>query len=259
MDYGLSGKRVLVTAGAHGIGEACADLFSKEGARVFVVDVDAAAIAEKRNRWAGASVADLASSDGVSKAIEAMQVCFGSVPDVVVNNVGVADQQSFVNLSDELWQRSHELNLMACVRFCRSLLPEMSKKPGGSIINVSSDLAKQPEPMPMEYGVAKAGLLYVTKALAKEYAPNVRVNAVCPGPIWTRLWSRPGGVVDQLAVQYGLDRDAALAKHLEDRYLPLGMGEADDVAQAIVFLASSSAKRSTGLALDVGGTVRGIL
>ena len=61
----------------------------------------------------------------------------------------------------------------------------------------------------MEYGVAKAGLLYLTKALSKDYAPAVRVNAVCPGPVWTRLWSRPGGIADQLAAKWGLDRDAA--------------------------------------------------
>lgn len=259
MNYGLAGKTALVTAGAHGIGEATADLLADEGVAVFVVDVDADALDEKRTRWGGVARADMSTAEGVAEALKAAHRHFGGVPDILVNNVGVADQEPFSTLSDELWQRSHDLNLMACVRACRALLPEMSKRPGSAIINVSSDLAKQPEPMPMEYGVAKAGLLYLTKALAKEFAPNVRINAVCPGPIWTRLWSRPGGIVDQLAHKYGLDRDAALEKYLQDRHLPLGMGEPKDVAHAIVFFASPVAKSITGSTLDIGGTLRGLV
>ena len=69
---------------------------------------------------------------------------------------------------------------------------------GAAVVNTGSDLAKQPEPAFMDYGACKAGLLYLTKALAKQYAPRVRVNAVLPGPIWSRMWTRPGGIVDQL-------------------------------------------------------------
>ena len=112
----------------------------------------------------------------------------------------------------------------------------------------------------MDYGVCKAGLLYLTKALAKQYAPRVRVNAVLPGPVWTRMWTRPGGIVDQLVQQYGVgDRDAAVKRFLEDRHLPLGIGEAEDVANAVVFLASPLAKFITGAALDIGGTLRGLI
>src|SRR5712691_3055171 len=123
------------------------------------------------------------------------------------------------------WASSFEVNLMGCVRMCRALIPGMAARGGAAIVNTGSDLAKQPEPGVMDYGVCKAGLLYLTKALAKQYAPKVRVNAVLPGPIWTRMWTRPGGIADQLVQQYGAeDRDAAVKRFLEDRYLPLGIG-----------------------------------
>jgi NAD(P)-dependent dehydrogenase (short-subunit alcohol dehydrogenase family) len=112
----------------------------------------------------------------------------------------------------------------------------------------------------MDYGVCKAGLLYLSKALAKQYAPAVRVNTVLPGPVWTRMWTRPGGIVDQLVTHYGVeDRDAAVKRFLEDRYLPLGIGQPEDVANAVVFLASPLAKFITGASIDIGGTLRGLI
>ncbi len=112
----------------------------------------------------------------------------------------------------------------------------------------------------MDYGVCKAGLLYLTKALAKQYAPHVRVNTILPGPVWTRMWTRPGGILDQLKTAYGVeDQDAVVKRFLEDRYLPLGIGQAEDVGHAIVFLASPLAKFITGATLDIGGTIRGLV
>ncbi len=258
MDYQLEGKIALVTAAAHGIGEATANLLAAEGAAVFAVDVDADGLAQNGGAWASTFVGDLSREDGVKATVEAFLARHGRAPDILVNNVGVADQEPFATLSDAQWQRSHDLNLMSCVRMCRALLPAMAEAGNAALISVSSDLAKQPEPMPMEYGVAKAGLLYLTKALSKEYAPAVRVNAVCPGPVWTRLWSRPGGIADQLAAKWGLDREVALRKYLEDRYMPMGFGQPEDVAHAIAFLASPLAKAITGATIDICGTLRGL-
>jgi NAD(P)-dependent dehydrogenase (short-subunit alcohol dehydrogenase family) len=171
----------------------------------------------------------------------------------------VGDSASFEDLSDERWQRSFEVNLMGCVRTCRALLPHMAELGSASVVNIDSDVAKQPEPSLMDYGVCKAGLLYLTKALAKQYVPRVRVNAVLPGPIWTRMWTRPGGIVDQLVETYGVDKDAAVKRFLEERYMPLGIGQPEDVAHAVVFLASPLAKFITGASLDIGGTLRGLI
>lgn len=260
MDYRLKGKYAFVNAGAYGIGEAVADLLTQEGASVIVADRDEEVLKEKASRWAGVVTADLATSKGTDTSVAYVLKTFGRAPDILVNNLGVGDSSSFEDISDERWAKSFEINLMGCIRTCRALIPAMAKNGTASIVNTGSDLAKQPEPTLMDYGVFKAGLLYLTKALAKQYAPAVRVNAVLPGPIWTRMWTRPGGIVDQLIVHYGVaDQDAAVKRFLEDRYLPLGIGQAEDVANAVVFLASPLAKFITGSTLDIGGTLRGLI
>jgi NAD(P)-dependent dehydrogenase (short-subunit alcohol dehydrogenase family) len=259
MDYQIKGKYAFVSAGAHGIGEATADLLTQEGASVIVADRDGDTLQQKAKRWAGVVAADLATADGVEQATSYVVATFGRAPDILVNNLGVGNAGSFEELSDERWAQSFEVNLMGCIRTCRALVPRMAELGGASVVNTGSDLAKQPEPTLMDYGTCKAGLLYFSKALALQYAPRVRVNTVLPGPIWTQMWTRPGGIVDQLVESYGVDRDAALKRFLEDRHMPLGIGQPEDVAQAIAFLASPLAKYITGATLDIGGTLRGLI
>ena len=258
MDYQIKGKLAFVTAGAYGIGEAIANLLTREGAIVIVADQDEAALRE-RTGWKGTFAADLSSAAGVADAVAHVLKAFGRAPDILVNNLGLADPVPFEDLSDERWARSFDINLMGCVRTCRALLPLMAGLGSAAVVNIASDLAKQPDSSLMDYGACKSALLYLTKGLATQYAPHVRVNAVSPGPIWTRLWSRPGGIADQLAARYGVDRDAAVKRFLAERYMPLGIGEPNDVAQAVVFLASPLAKFITGANLDIGGTLRGLI
>ncbi len=259
MDYLIAGKRAFVAAGAHGIGAATADLLTAEGAQVVVADSDGAALAGQDHRWHSTITADLSTAEGVNAAVTRVLEIFGRAPDILVNNLGVGDATPFEDISDERWDRSVNINLMGSVRTLRALLPRMAEVEGAAVVNTGSDLAKQPEPAFMDYGACKAGLLYVTKALAKQYAPKIRVNAVLPGPIWSRMWTRPGGIVDQLVAQYGGDREAAVTRFLEERQMPMGIGQPDDVAHAIVFLASPRAKFITGAALDIGGTIRGLI
>lgn len=259
MDYKIEGKCAFINAGAHGIGEAIADLLTQEGASVVVADQDEAALHAKAHKWTGIIVADLASAKGIEQATSHALTTFERAPDILINNLGVGNAASFEDLSDEAWARSFEINLMGCIRTCRALIPKMAELGSAAIVNTISDLAKQPEPTMMDYGTCKAGLLYFTKALAVQYAPHVRVNAVLPGPVWTQMWTRSGGVVDQLVASYGLDKEAALQRFLEDRYMPLGIGQPDDVAHAAVFLASPLAKFITGAGIDIGGTLRGLI
>ena len=148
---------------------------------------------------------------------------------------------------------------MGCVRTCRALIPKMAEL-GTRRLSTQRRTCKQPELPMMDYGTCKAGLLYFTKALAVEYAPRVRVNAVLPGPIWTQMWTRPGGIVDQLVASYGMDKDAALEQFLKDRYMPLGIGQPEDVANAVVFLGVAASqvrhRRDSGYR---GGTLRGLI
>jgi len=259
MDYQLTQQLVFVSAGAQGIGQAVADLFAREGATVLVADQDGEALSTHGALWRGTVAADLATADGVTKAVSFVLDTFGRAPDVLINNLGVGDAGVFEDLSDERWERSFQTNLMGSVRLCRALLPKMAARGSGAVVITGSDLAKQPEPGFMDYGSCKAGLLYLTKALAKQYAPKVRVNTVLPGPVWSRMWTRPGGIVDQLMQHYGLDRDASVQRFLQDRQMPMGIGQPEDVAQAVVFLASPRARFITGAALDIGGTIRGLI
>lgn len=259
MDFQIEGKSAFVSAAAHGIGEAIANLLTQEGAKVIVADRDEAALQEHASRWAGVVVADLATAEGVNKAVSTVLEDFGGAPDIVVNNLGVGNAASFEEISDEQWSRSFSVNLMGTIRVCRALIPHMAKRGSGSVVNIGSDLAKQPEPTMMDYGVCKAGLLYLTKALAMKYVPHVRVNVVLPGPIWSQMWTRPGGLVDQIMAKYGVDKDEAVKRFLEERYMPLGIGTPEDVARAVVFLASPLSKFITGANLDIGGTLRGLI
>lgn len=259
MDYLLRGKTAYVSAGAHGIGEAIADLLATEGAVVVVSDRDGDALREKSYKWRGTVDADLATPDGIQRAIDYVLATLDDAPDIVINNLGVGDSTPFEEIDDERWARSIDVNLMGTVRTCRALLPKMAARGSGAVVNTGSDLAKQPEPGFVDYGACKAALLYVTKALAKQYAPAVRVNTVLPGPIWSRMWTRPGGIVDQLVAHYDTDRDTAVQRFLQDRQMLMGIGQPADVAHAVVFLASPLARFITGAALDIGGTIRGLI
>ena len=166
MDYQLKGKYAFINAGAHGIGEATADLLTQEGAQVIVADRDDAALKEKAHRWTGVVAADLATAEGAEHAIAYVLSNFGRAPDILVNNLGLGNSAVFEELSDERWANSFQINLMGCVRTCRALLPKMAELGGASVVNTVSDVAKQPEPSLMDYGTYKAGLLYFSKALA---------------------------------------------------------------------------------------------
>lgn len=259
MDYQLKGKTAFVAAGAHGIGEAIANLLTQEGARVVVADLDADVLAEKASTWVGTFASDLSTADGVERAVAYVVKTFGGPPDILINNLGVGNPHGLEEQTDEGWARSFQVNFMGSVRICRALVPEMFARGSGSVVLTGSDLAKQPEPAFLDYGACKSALLYLTKAMAKQYAPKVRINSVLPGPIWSRMWTRPGGILEQIVAQYGLDPDASVKRFLEDRQLPMGIGQPDDVAHAVVFLASPLAKFINGANLDIGGTIRGLV
>jgi len=259
IDYQLKGKLAYVSAGAHGIGQAAANLLAAEGASVIVADQDEGALREHGSAWAATFAADLATGAGIDQAVAFVLRTFGRAPDIVINNLGVGIAAPFTEISDQRWAESLNVNLLGTVRTCRALLPRMAQLGSAAIVNTGSDLSKQPEFTMVDYGAFKAALLYVTKALAKEYAPRVRINVVAPGPVWTRMWTRPGGMVDQLMEQYGVDKDTAVKRFLEDRHMPLGIAQPEDVANAIVFLASPLANAITGAVLDIGGTLRGLI
>jgi len=259
MDYQLKGKSAFVAAGAHGIGEAIADLLTEEGAIVTVADVDGDALTSKRHKWHSIVADDLATAEGVNRSVAHVLKMYSGPPDILINNLGVGNPFGLEEQSDEGWAQSFQVNLMGTVRVSRALVPRMAERRSGAVVNTGSDLAKQPEPAFLDYGACKSALLYLTKAMAKQYAPSVRVNAVLPGPIWSRMWTRPGGILEQIVAQYGLSEEESVARFLKERQMPMGIGQPQDVAHAVVFLASPLARFITGAALDIGGTIRGLI
>jgi NAD(P)-dependent dehydrogenase (short-subunit alcohol dehydrogenase family) len=259
MDYQLKGKLAYISAGSTGIGEAIANELTAEGASVIVSSRNEGNLGKYRGIWHGTIAADIATGEGVDKAVAYVLDTFGRAPDILINNLGVGDSNPFEEITDEMWAKSIQVNLMGTVRTCRALMPLMAKLGGASVVNTGSDLAKQPEFTLMDYGACKAAMLYISKALSKQYAGRVRVNVIAPGPVYTAMFSRPGGIVDQVAAQYGVDRETALKRFLEDRQLYLGMPDPVDVAHAAVFLASPMAKFISGSIIDIGGTLRGLI
>jgi NAD(P)-dependent dehydrogenase (short-subunit alcohol dehydrogenase family) len=267
METGLDGKIVLITGAAQGIGRATALGFAREGARLCLIDIDANALEEIHSelRSLGAHVtiaqADLSTADGVKGGVDGALKSYGGELDILVNNVGSGKVRTFEELSDEEWDFTMNLNFMSYVRTCRYLLPVLRTRGKAVIINNASDLARQPEPVPIDYSASKAAVLALTKGLARAEAPKIRVNAVAPGPVWTPFWTKQGGFADTMGKFHGMAPKEAVEHELSLRQLPLNrLGQPDEVANVIVFLASDLASFVTSAVWGVdGGSIRSLI
>jgi NAD(P)-dependent dehydrogenase (short-subunit alcohol dehydrogenase family) len=267
METGLAGKTVLITGAANGIGKATAIAFAKEGAHVAMIDRDGAelrktaALVEQAGAKAIIAEGDLSNLSGVESSVDAVLAKLPHGLDILVNNVGFADAKPFMDLTDEHWERTFQVNFMSAIRVTRKVLPLLRQKDKAVIINNTSDLGRQPEGAPADYGALKAALIAVTKSLARSEAPKIRVNAVAPGPIWTPFWSKPGGFADALSSLHGMPPREAVEHEMKLRQLPLErLGEPEEVANIIVFLASDLTSFVTSSVWGVdGGSIRSLL
>ena len=151
MDLGLKGKTAYVTGTATGIGQEITRLLASEGVTVFAVDRDIETlekyVAEDQLEGVVTHEADLSTLAGCNDAAAAGVAALGGAPDLLINNVGSGKMLPFEDIDDELWHTTFELNLFAMVRTCRALVPQMAAGDGGSVVNIASDLARQPEPV----------------------------------------------------------------------------------------------------------------
>jgi len=256
MDLGLEGRAALVTGAGSGIGLATVRALLTEGASVVAADRQPGAAADGAppGRLATLEV-DLASPQGPAAAVALTLERFGAI-DVLVNNVGVAPhREGFLAVADSDWKALLELNFFSMVRCCRAAIPAMVDRGRGSIVSLSSDAGHMPGPYFVDYALTKGMIRLLSKALATEFAPHgIRSNTVSPGPTRTAPWES-GEFIDALAQQWGVGREEAIVRFVRDeRRMPLGrLGEADDVAAAIVFLASDRARQITGSDYRVDG------
>jgi 3-oxoacyl-[acyl-carrier protein] reductase len=248
VDLGLNDSVCLITGATGGIGSALADLLRAEGAQVVTV-----------GRSGGDVRADLARAGETERVVRETEEQFGRI-DVLVNNVGVAYQRSFEEVTDDDWEALWELNVMSYVRAIRAALPGMKARGAGVIVNVSSTAGKRPSTSMPDYSVTKAAVLSLSRLIADVYAKDgIRCNAVTPGPTATEAWLGDGGLADQQAARSGKTRDDVLAAVGSGR--PLGrLAEPEEIASVIAFLCSPRSSYVTGAAWSAdGGTVPIIL
>jgi 2-dehydro-3-deoxy-L-rhamnonate dehydrogenase (NAD+) len=241
----LPGKVAIVTGAARGIGFAIAGRLSRAGAQVMVADIaeDGAVAAAERLREGGGKAtgvaADVTSPTEVGAMVERTLDAFGAV-DILVNNAGITGRDAPLwETTDEDWEKVLGLNLTGVFYCCRAVVSHMRERRSGAIVNVASISGKEGNPNMIPYSVSKAGVICLTKALAKEVITDaVRVNAVAPGVIETPL-------LDQLqpeAIDYMKSK------------VPMGrMGSPEEVAAVVHFLASDAASFVTGQCYDVSG------
>ena len=262
MDLELTGSVAVVTGASKGIGLAVARTLQAEGAKVVAVSRGRGGLDELRGPSLLHVSADLMDPDAPAAVMDRAVAAFGGV-DILVNNAGgqppgvTFPRASFLDASDADWQAVLELNLLSAVRAARAAIPLMLARGGGAIVNVSSGNARQPSPVNVDYGAAKAAMSNLSQALSEEFAgQGIRVNTVSPGPVSTPWWTDAGGVADRLAAQAGTDRDQVMTTMVPEAMgLSTGrLADAQEVADAVALLVSPRSASTTGadLAVDSG-------
>ncbi|MFO1364089.1 MAG: SDR family oxidoreductase [Burkholderiales bacterium] len=252
MDTSAQGLRVLVTAGAAGIGRAIARTFLDHGARVHVCDVDRAALDEARRLMPAVTqtVADVARLDEVERLFADVRRSLGGL-DVLVNNAGIAGPTAKVeDIAPADWDRCIAVDLSGMFYCTRLALPLLKAAGGGSIVNLSSVAGRLGFPLRAPYAAAKWGVVGFTKSLAIEAGPDgVRVNCLQPGNVEGERIDR---VIDAKAQAFGIPFEAQKRKLLETASLRTFV-TAQDVANMALFLATDAGKHISGQALSICG------
>jgi NAD(P)-dependent dehydrogenase (short-subunit alcohol dehydrogenase family) len=228
----LQGRRILITGAASGIGRQTAELFAAEGALLTLLDCDRKRLAEVARETGGvAADADVTQELSVARAVEQGATAMGGV-DGVVNAAGIVIHGSVLDVGVADWKFVLDVNLTGTYIVVRCCLPWLAKAPFATIVNIASGQGLLPNtPNMTAYAASKGGIVNLTRALAAELAPAIRVNSVCPGMVDTPMTA-------------GLQREV-------DRYALRRIAEPMEIAQAILFLTGTESSFVTGTALAV--------
>jgi NAD(P)-dependent dehydrogenase (short-subunit alcohol dehydrogenase family) len=253
MDLRLKGRAAIVTGASRGIGLAVARGLVAEGVRVTAGALKSSA---ELDELAGSAMlrvveVDLAEPGGPASLVAAA----GGRLDILVNNVGAAPARpgGFGEITDEDWQSSLTLNLMAAVRTTRAALPVMLAAQKGAIVNISSVNAFLPDPGVMDYSAAKAALASFSKSLSKEVGPHgIRVNTISPGPVATDLWLGDHGVAATISRATGA-RPEEIERQAAHQSVTGRFSRPEEVADLVLILASDRTANVTGSDITVDG------
>jgi NAD(P)-dependent dehydrogenase (short-subunit alcohol dehydrogenase family) len=237
---GLEGKRVVVTGGTSGIGEATSRRFLEEGARVVALAIGEDEVATATERIPGVTAlrCDVASADEVAEAFGRVDELLGSV-DVLVANAGISIRKPFLEIDGADWQRVLDVNLTGVFHCAQQAARRMVAAGGGSILMTASTNGLTGHPFYADYNASKAGVILLARTMALELAPAVRVNAVCPGYVLTPM-------------QRAEYSDEMLAE--VNAGIPLGRHAApEEIASLYAFLASDDGAYFTGAVISIDG------
>lgn len=246
----LNDKVAIVTGAGSGIGRATSALFAREGALLMLNDIDGQSldkvvveIAKDKSRMV---VGDIAKEETVRRLAEETMSAFGRI-DVLVNNAGIHFLKEVTEMSVDEWDRLMDINLKSMFLCCKHVIPHMLKRKKGSIVNLASISSFVGQEMDgvstFAYNITKAGALQLTKSLASRYAADgIRVNCVCPGNVETNILKRDSA------------EEVAEFWRQAGRFEPIGRNaQPEEIANAILFLASDEASFVTGCPLLVDG------
>jgi NAD(P)-dependent dehydrogenase (short-subunit alcohol dehydrogenase family) len=246
----LAGKVAAITGGGSGLGLAIASLFSSEGARVAVIDVDrglggeAVKTIRRRGGEAMFAEASVSKSSDVEKAIKSVVQRYGRL-DILVNNAGVASKGSVVDLTEEAWDKVIAVNLKGVFLCSRYGVAEMAKTGQGVVVNIGSVLGLVGSAGEAAYCASKGGVIALTRAMALDFARlNIRVNCVCPGSILTPMFER---------LMTGAPNNEEALKRNAER-IPMGrVAKPEEVAGMVLYLASDESSYATGSIMTIDG------
>ncbi len=263
MDFGIQNKTVLVTASSKGIGRAIADGFVAEGCNVIMCSrneknlINAAEeISSKYNSYIAWKVCDINNPEEINAVINFSYEMFGGV-DILVNNCGGPQAGFFQNFSDEDWQYSFEQVLLSAIRFTRLVLPNMQTNKWGRIINITSVSVKQPVENLILSTTFRLGLTGMSKTLSNEYAKyGITINNVAPGYTYTDRIKE----LSEIRAKHENDSIENVLQKLSNEIPMQRIGTPDEVASAVIFLASQQAGYITGNTITVdGGRIKNTL
>lgn len=254
MNLELNERVVVITGGGGGIANAALRLFREEGAVVVTADLDTSTLSGAD----GITALELDLLEpGAPEQLVATAIEEHGRIDALVNSVGAGKvKEGFLGTDPESWGWHLDVNLMIAVRACHAALPAMIERRHGAIVNVTSEAGREPLSFFSEYSAAKAALISLSKCLSREFGPHgVRVNTVCPGT--TRTGQVMKTMEEQFAVVWNVSTEEAVNRYAEERGAPLGrLAEPEEVARAILFLASDASAMTTGGEISVDGGAR---
>ena len=255
----LQGKVALVTGSGRGIGEAICRKLSEHGAAVAVADIDgesAARVADELKQGGVAAVGlrhDVVSWDSTAAAVADATAALGPI-DILVNNAGVTKQVALVDMDEQEWDRTLDINLKGTYLTCRHVLPGMIARQSGRIINMSSILGKNGIAYSAHYCASKFAVIGLTQSIAREVGQfNITANTVCPGIVESPMVDEVRQEMASMSSEFGSPSD--VARWMRGLSPLKRTQQPEDIAEMVAYLASDRAKNMTGGSYHVDGGI----